>query len=132
MSEIEEVSDKDLWQTWTQAKEDEAEAVAIRRAVEDELVKRARIDTEVKGTHKIGPFKVTIRIEPKVDGAKAMALAEEHEAEALLGELFRWKPEIKKKEWDAAPDADREVFLDAITTKPARPSFELAPMKAGK
>lgn len=117
---------------WRQAKEDELTAQANRRAYEDMIIKLLGVPETLDGTVTHGAVKIIGRIDRKVDGDKVRELAREAGLEDHLQALFRWKPEINKRAWDAAAPAITGPLLGAITSKPGRPSFALVTDKQNK
>lgn len=113
----------DLITLWTELKAREVEAQKERRAVEDDIAKLIGIRDDVEGTTTVDGLKVTTRIDRKVDADKLVELARDAGLSDHLSALFRWKPEINRKVWDAADESITRPLADAITTKPARPSF---------
>ena len=118
-----------LIHNWIEAKETEIKAVAARREAEDALIKALRVDVTQEGvlTQESDDFviKITRRLDRKVDVGKVTEIAAEHDLTHMLSDLFRWKAEINKSAWNAcAPDLVAPL-LQAITTKPGRPSFSI-------
>ena len=119
----------DLYSQWLDAKRREDEARDYRRQIEDELINRLDIDQGEEGSNtiEIGGYKIRItrRMNRKIDAEKLQEIAIENGLQDHLGRLFRWKPEINKKAWDAASSDLTRPLLDAITTTPGRPSFAI-------
>ena len=119
----------DLARRWLEAKEAERVATETRRAIEDELVTAFRAPLDLDGTFNsdVAGYKVKIvgRLNRKIDADKLRELAYEAGLEDHLGSLFRWKPEINAKAWDAAAPSITSPLLGAITTTPGRPSFTI-------
>lgn len=119
----------DLARRWLEAKEAERVATETRRAIEDELVSALRAPPDLDGTFnaEASGYKVKIvgRLNRKIDADKLRELAYEAGLEDHLGSLFRWKPEINAKAWDAAAPSITKPLLGAITTTPGRPSFTI-------
>jgi len=114
---------------WSLHKRLEEDAVAGRRAIEDQIVKWAAIPETLDGTETLKldscEVKIVGRIDRKVDGDKLQELAAEHGLTDHLSTLFRWKPELAMKAWNSA-DADiTSVLSGAITAKAGRPSFKI-------
>lgn len=109
-----------LCEQWLDAKRAENEAVKRRREIEDELVQFG----EVRNS---GPYTVfvTQRMNTRIDADALQELAIEHGLHGHLSTLFRWKPELNKKAWDATDESLTRPLLDAITTTPGRPSFAI-------
>lgn len=109
-----------LCKQWLDAKRAEQEATERRRAIEDELLALG----EVKSA---GPYKVTVnqRMNTRIDADALQEIAIEHGLHGHLSTLFRWKPELNKKAWDATEESITRPLLDAITTTPGRPSFAI-------
>ena len=121
-----------LIEQWRKAKETEAEAVEERRRIEDTIAVILGIPEDLDGTLTIsGVLKITGRIDRKVDGDKLQQLALDAGLTDHLSALFRWKPEINRKAWDAASESITRPLLGAITSKPGRPSFAITDKKEG-
>lgn len=118
-----------LARRWLEAKEAERVAIETRRDIEDELVSALRAPSDLDGTFyaEWTGYKVKIvgRLNRKIDADKLRELAYEAGLEDHLGSLFRWKPEINAKAWDAAAPSITTPLLGAITTTPGRPSFTI-------
>lgn len=114
-----------LCEQWLDAKRAEQEAVERRRAIEDELLALGEIKSA-------GPYKVSVtqRMNTRIDADALQELAIENGLHDHLSTLFRWKPELNKKAWDATDEAITRPLLDAITTTPGRPSFSIKPQEA--
>jgi hypothetical protein len=122
----------DLINQWRDAKEAERTAQEKRRVVEDTIAVILGIPEDLDGTLTIsGVLKITGRIDRKVDADKLQELAREAGLTDHLSGLFRWKPEINRKAWDAAAESITRPLLGAITSKPGRPSFALTDKKEG-
>ena len=121
-----------LIEQWRKAKDAESAAVEERRRIEDTIAVIIGIPEDLDGTVKIsGVLKITGRIDRKVDADKLQELAREAGLTDHLSGLFRWKPEINRKAWDAASESITRPLLGAITSKPGRPSFALTDKKEG-
>jgi len=118
-----------LYQRWLDAKKLETAAVKDRRELEDSMVKEFALPKDLEGTvnHEVGGYKIKMegRINKKIDSDKLQMLAAEAGLSEHLSSLFRWKPEINVKAWDAAADAVTGPLLDAITSTPGRPTFTI-------
>ena len=114
---------------WLIAKQQEADATARRRDIEDHMAKLAAVPADLDGTASLeaGQYaiKITGRIERKVDAEQLQAIAIEHGLMDHLSSLFRWKPELNLSAWRAADPAIVRPLADAITAKPGRPSFKI-------
>jgi len=124
----------DLASEWLKYKEIERHAVEQRRVLEDEMTSLIGIAEDFEGTQTAGDqykIKVTARMNRRIDADALQEIAAENGLSEHLGTLFRWKPDINAKAWkDAAPEITRPL-LEAITTKPGRPSFSIEPTKQG-
>lgn len=122
-----------LYQRWLDAKKAEGIAVAERRELEDLMVETFGIPKDLDGTvkHAIDGYviKTEGRINKKIDADKLQMLAAEAGLSEHLSSLFRWKPEINAKAWNAAADAVTKPLLDAITSTPGRPTFTIITTK---
>jgi hypothetical protein len=118
-----------MYQRWLDAKHEEAKAVTLRREIEDEMVAFFAIPKDLNGTvnHEIDGYKIKTegRINKKIDADKLQLLAAEAGLSEHLSSLFRWKPEINTKAWNAANEAVTKPLLDAITSTPGRPTFTI-------
>ena len=118
-----------LYQRWLDAKKLEATAVAERRELEDQMVETFAIPKDLDGTvkHAIDGYliKTEGRINKKIDADKLQMLAAEAGLSEHLSSLFRWKPEINAKVWNAAADVVTTPLLGAITSTNGRPTFTI-------
>lgn len=114
---------------WMAFKLREEDAVNERRAIEDKIVALLTVPASLEGTETSmqGEFviKITGRIDRKVDSDKLQDIAIEHGLTEHLATLFRWKPEISMTAWKAADESITRPLLEAITSKPGRPSFKI-------
>ena len=119
----------DIYQSWLDAKKIEAAAVKDRRLLEDQMVKAFALPKDLDGTINREAdgyvIKVEGRINKKIDADKLQMLAAEAGISEHLSSLFRWKPEINAKAWNAAADAVTGPLLGAITSTPGRPTFTI-------
>ena len=118
-----------IYQRWMDAKKLELAAVAERRELEDLMIKELAVPKDLDSTlhceaegYKI---KMEGRINKKIDADKLQMLAAEAGLSEHLSSLFRWKPEINAKVWNAAADAVTQPLLGAITSTPGRPTFTI-------
>ena len=115
--------------SWLIAKQAEADAIANRRFIEDQLASIANVSADLDGTKTLeaGQYTVKIvgRIDRKVDADKLQEIAIEHGLMDHLSSLFRWRPEINATAWKQADPAIVRPLADAITAKPGRPSFKI-------
>jgi hypothetical protein len=120
---------EELSQAWLKAKAAEEEAKAARVAVEEKIEEALQIPESFEGskTHEIENFKfrVSRKNSQKIDSKKLVEIATQKKLEPFLQKLFRWKPEIKKKDWDRAKAEVRLVFSEAITTTPGKVSIRV-------
>jgi len=119
-----------IYKDWLEAKQAERAMSDHRRQIEDQLIAELGVSEADEGSQTFKPegykVKVTTRFNRKVDGDAVQALADEsgigHEH---LQALFRWKPELNMKQWQAADPSITKPLEAAITTKPGRPSFSI-------
>lgn len=118
-----------LYQRWLDAKKMETLAVAERRELEDQMAVQFAIPKDLDGTIKQELDGYTIRMEgrinKKIDADKLQMLAAEAGISEHLSSLFRWKPEINAKVWNAAAEVVTGPLLGAITSTPGRPTFTI-------
>ena len=124
MNQIEELA-----REWESAKAAEAKAVAIRRAIEDELTELLALPKDLDGSknENVGQYKIKVtgRLDRKINSDRLQELAQEAGLSDHLGSLFRWKPEINMTAWKAAHESITAPLLDAITTTAGRPSYAI-------
>tara|TARA_R110002126_G_scaffold1618_4_gene9495 strand:+ start:695 stop:1084 length:390 start_codon:yes stop_codon:yes gene_type:complete len=120
---------EELAREWESAKSAEAKAVAIRRAIEDELTELLALPKDLDGSknENVGQYKIKVtgRLDRKINSDKLQELAQEAGLSDHLGSLFRWKPEINMTAWKAAHESITAPLLDAITTTAGRPSYAI-------
>lgn len=116
-------TDDDLWRSWQDAKEREKAAQEERREIEDAILARLALAPDWEGTANFGPLKIACRLSTSVDSDLAQQLAAEHGMSDHLTTVFRWKPELRVREWAGCHESIRRALSPAITTKAARPSF---------
>ena len=118
-----------LYQRWLDAKKLEVAAVAERRELEDLISKELAVPKDLDSTlHcEAEGYKIKLegRINKKIDADKLQVLAAEAGLSEHLSSLFRWKPEINAKVWNAAADAVTGPLLGAITSTTGRPTFTI-------
>jgi len=118
-----------LYQRWLDAKKLEAAAVTERRELEDQMAVQFAIPKDLDGIIKRELDGYTIRMEgrinKKIDADKLQMLATEAGISEHLSSLFRWKPEINAKVWNAASSVVTGPLLGAITSTPGRPTFTI-------
>lgn len=119
------------------AKAAEERAKAAREAIERELAVAIGVPETWTGstTSEICGFKVTCtrRDNVRIDADAVRGIASESAAlDGYSKQIFRWKPEIDKKAWDAAPDDVIKAFSAAVTRTPGKISFALKTKSADK
>jgi len=118
-----------IYDLWLIAKENERAAVEERRILEDQLTKDLMISETQEGSNSydIDGFriKVTCRMNRTIDSEMLQEVAAEEGLSEHLPDLFRWKPEINMKAWKAADASITGPLLQAVTTKPGRPSYSI-------
>jgi len=118
-----------LYQRWLDAKKLEVAAVVERRELEDLISKELAVPKDLDSTlHcEAEGYKIKLegRINKKIDADKLQMLAAEAGLSEHLSSLFRWKPEINAKVWNAAADAVTQPLLGAITSTLGRPTFTI-------
>jgi|SRR5690625_1096219 len=116
---------------WLEAKEAEKQAVERRRCIEDRMAYHMQIAESFEGTKtedlESYQIKLSGRINRKVDAEKLQSIAIDYGIFDQLSSLFRWKPEINMKAWNAAHESITRPLAQAITAKPGRPSFAVKP-----
>lgn len=118
-----------LYQRWLDAKKAETKATADRRDLEDQMAAQFALPKDLDGTtsKEIDGYKINIegRINKKIDAEKLQLLAAEAGLSEHLSSLFRWKPEINAKAWNAAAEVVTKPLLGAITSTAGRPTFTI-------
>jgi len=65
-------------------------------------------------------------MDQKVDAKMLQEIPDENDiGNGIISNLFRWKPELNVRNWDAAHDELKKLFGPCITTKPSTPSFKI-------
>lgn len=119
-----------LSQLWLNLKESEKSAVDARRDVENELLSLLGIaenhdGTVTSDTDEGYSIKVQCGITRKIDADLLQELAKENGLTEHLSTLFKWEPKIVAATWKATSKDITKPLLDAITSKPAKPSFSI-------
>ena len=118
-----------IYKQWIDAKAAEKQAQEARREIEDLIINEMGISTQSDGNQsfEVGEYKIktTCRMNRRIDVDALQEIAAENGLAEHLGKLFRWKPEINAKAWRDASSDITEPLLNAITTKPGRPSFSI-------
>lgn len=112
------------------AKDEEAAVKAKRMQLEDQLAKAIGVPETWTGstTNDIGGYKVTCKRADnvKIDCDAVTSLMGQSPELGHFGRtIFRWKPEIDKKAWDAAPADIIKVYSAAVTRTPGKVGFTL-------
>jgi len=114
---------------WLDCKEQEAQATADRRRIEDRIKSLAGVLEAFEGTETLAPegyqIKIVGRFERKVDSDKLQELAAEHGLTEQLSTLFRWTPAVNMKVWKSTDSSITAPLAAAITTTANRPSFKI-------
>jgi hypothetical protein len=109
---------------WLEAKKAEDKAIRIRRGIEDKLIDLLdKNQTTIEANDTV--IKITHRVDYKVDADKLVELAQQNGLIDHLNALFRWKPEINLRAWNATNEIITKPLVEAITAKPGRPSFTI-------
>ena len=121
---------EELGKEWMMAKEREREAVEKRRDIEDELAKVMEVNSMKDGTlnyiNRGMRIKITSRLNRKVDANMIQDIARENNiSHDILNSVVRWKAELNLASWKNTDEAITDVLVDAITTVPSRPSFQI-------
>lgn len=118
------------------AKLAEDEAKTKRVALEMEMEAAIGVPSQWFGSKQrdIGEYKVKVsrKVNTTIDAAKLREVAAASGLANKLDTLFRWKPEIVKKEWDAAPQEERDALAPAITNKAGKTSFVVTLIDKGE
>jgi len=118
------------YQRWIDLKEQERIATDLRRQLEDEMIEQFGISEQLEGTKNFDDngyqIKIVGRMTRKVDSDKLQELAADNGLSEHLHNLFRWTPEINAKAWQSTDESITKVLEQAVTTKPARPSFTIS------
>lgn len=126
-----QMSESELLREWRKAKLQEQAAQQVRRKIEDQMIELYGISDSSDGSKTFTDsgykVRVTTRLNRKVDAEQLIQLA----TDAGIGQehlqaLFRWKPDLNLKEWQNAAESITKPLEGAITTKPGRPSFNIA------
>lgn len=115
---------------WIAAKEAEHQATEHRRNIEDAMLSLICVPETLDRTYKADApggytIRLTGRINRTVNGDLLQSIAAESGLTEHLSTLFRWKPEINAKAWNAADASITHALSGAITAKPGRVSFSI-------
>ena len=110
---------------WQDLKKEEQQVTKQRREVEDQIRLELGLEDEMVQSFKGEGFKYEVRMNHKIDAQELEELAKTNGLEGYLRTLFRHKPELNAKAWDNAPEEVKQILGQAITTKPARPTFKI-------
>ncbi|NCC97526.1 MAG: hypothetical protein EOM02_11935 [Synergistales bacterium] len=106
-----------------------AEAKQRKDELEQKIVDLSGLSPHFEGTHPMeaGRFAIKVKgkINRRVDGDALQKVAQEAGLFDYLSKLFRWKPEINKREWDKASPEVTNVLAQAVVATPAKPSIEI-------
>jgi len=121
---------KALSARWLDQKAVEKLAKDERVLIEKELEQLLEIDQNKEGssTTKQGGYKivVTTKHSRKVDTELLQEIAMEYEIDyTTLQHLFKWKADLKMKDWKAASEEITDRLSGAITSKPSKPGFKI-------
>lgn len=108
-----------------EAKAKENAAKAARVAIEEQLAAEIGVPDQWEGsrTNDVGEFKVNVKrtMNVKIDTPRLRELAAQHNIDdAVMSAVFRWKPELNKKNWDNAGDEIKAALSGAITRTPGK------------
>lgn len=114
---------------WAIYKQEESEAIANRREIEDQLSELLDINSAAESTtvHETQDYaiKVQTRMTRKVNTDKLQEIAAEHDLNNEVSQLFRWKAEVDLKAWKSAAPEVSQVLAQALTTTAGRPSYSI-------
>lgn len=119
---------KELCSQWVAIKEQERETMLWRRDIEDQLIKRLKLEELTKNqTKEMEGYKIvaTCRKDLKVDAQHVREIAAEHDLSSSLNTLFRWEAKVNSREWSKADPEITEALNQAITERVSRPSFKI-------
>ena len=115
------------------ARQAEQAAREYRLGLEARLAEKIGVPDGWEGTQTkaVGQFKVklTRRNNVKIDANRLREQARVNDCLPLLDQLFRWKPELDKKKWDAADEKARAIFAPAVEIAPGKASFTVERME---
>ena len=113
-------------------KQDEQNVRNKRMALETELATVISVPDDWEGnkTNTVGDYKVklTRKMNVKIDELKLRELAIVNNITPALETCFRWKPELNKREWDAADPDIRVKLSAAMEVTPGKASFTVTPV----
>jgi len=108
-----------LAKAWLTAKNEEKEANKKRIEIENELLNLPNFESDV---YKI---KCTQKNTIKIDTENLLDLSRMNDLDMWINKAFRWKPEINKAVYDTLDDHVKNIYGQAITEAPAKPSFTI-------
>ena len=119
----------DLAFEWLAAKDLENKWANKRRSFEAEMLEIKKHNLNIEGSERIETESyviiITNRIDRKVNADILEEIVKENDLASEAKALFRWKPEIKIKEWKQSHETITNQFKAAVSSKPGKPSFKI-------
>lgn len=116
----------ELTQRLYEVKEEETAVKNKRLQIEEQLTEALNIPDQWEGskTMKVDRFKVNVsrKMNTRIDKSLILFAGEKGLTE-YLGKIFRWKPELDKKQWDSSDENIRAAFSEVVVQTPGKPSF---------
>lgn len=108
------------------AKKLEKDARDARLKIENEIIGKLRVGAAFIGTmnREVEDYKLKLSstLNYTVDRYKIMEL----ESNGIdTSKVIRWKPELNKKNYDNLKDEEKDIFNEALTSKPSKINIKL-------
>lgn len=132
-------TDDQITQEWIDAQKALAAAKELEASLRTEVIRR-RFSDQTKGTKNVelgngyklkAVFKENITIRTgEVEGVLRKIENSGPEGKFIADRLFKFKPELVKKEYDELPLKFRKIVDEIVSTSAATPSLEFVPPKS--
>lgn len=112
-----------------EAKLAEQSAREYRLGLEAALEEKIGVPEDWEGTktRPVGKFRVKVsrKMNVKIDANRLREQARVNDILPMVDLLFRWKPELDKKKWNAADEKVRLAFAPAMEVTPGKAIFTI-------
>lgn len=119
----------DLEKQWIELKDAEKEIISKRRQIEDKIIAMMNVGPDFEGSKKGEKIRVSFSTTKSVDVDVLKEISRQKDVKEQVKRLFSWSAKINLREWKSTEDSIKNMFVEAITTKQSRPSFELLEKK---
>lgn len=121
-----------LFEQWIKLKTLEKEITTERKAIEDQIIKSENINHSFTQSYEENSVIVKIKSNKsyKIDYFDIVNVAIKHKInQDMLLELFRFKAEINRTNWNKLDYPEKDLYKPFISEKIGRPTFSITPIK---